>query len=211
MLQQGPIILTQLCSCSVGLGPLQCRRRPIRGREVYASFLGCRTPGTCLSKAQILEAAEGSLRRLGVSYIDLLQLHWPQRYVPLQDTGDARDVLFDIPVRGKGDRPSMVPRPLWCLCSFLPANCCLLASSACPSLPPFSWCPCLAFASYLHPSSVFFLSPYSRVSRRWTSTFMIPSVSLSVSSLGACRRPRRGNLRPSVALWRSNWTPSTSY
>ncbi|KAL8454803.1 hypothetical protein Emed_000054 [Eimeria media] len=58
--------------------------------------------GTCLSKAQILAAAEGSLKRLGVSYIDLLQLHWPQRYVPSHDTGDAADVLFDIPIRAWG-------------------------------------------------------------------------------------------------------------
>ncbi|KAL8275513.1 hypothetical protein Esti_000464 [Eimeria stiedai] len=53
--------------------------------------------GTCLSKAQILAAAEGSLQRLGVCHIDLLQLHWPQRYVPSHETGDAADVLFDIP------------------------------------------------------------------------------------------------------------------
>ncbi|OEH78264.1 aldo keto reductase family [Cyclospora cayetanensis] len=53
--------------------------------------------GTCLSKRQILQATEGSLQRLGSSYIDLLQLHWPQRYVPLHETGDAADVLFDIP------------------------------------------------------------------------------------------------------------------
>ena len=38
------------------------------------------------------------MKRLQVSYIDLLQLHWPSRYVPSQETGDSADVLFDIPV-----------------------------------------------------------------------------------------------------------------
>ena len=34
------------------------------------------------------QACEGSLRRLGVERIDLLQLHWPDRYVPM--FGDVR-------------------------------------------------------------------------------------------------------------------------
>ncbi|KAL8425377.1 hypothetical protein Efla_003605 [Eimeria flavescens] len=65
--------------------------------------------GTCLSKAQILAAAEGSLKRLGVSYIDLLQLHWPQRYVPTHETGEAADVLFDIPTAAAPSRACSRP------------------------------------------------------------------------------------------------------
>lgn len=36
-----------------------------------------------LTAAQIKEAVEGSLKRLNTDYIDLLQLHWPDRYQPL--------------------------------------------------------------------------------------------------------------------------------
>lgn len=36
-----------------------------------------------LDRESILTACEGSLRRLQTNYIDILQLHWPDRYVPL--------------------------------------------------------------------------------------------------------------------------------
>lgn len=36
---------------------------------------------TRLSRKQIIEAVDGSLRRLGTDYIDLLQFHWPDRNV----------------------------------------------------------------------------------------------------------------------------------
>lgn len=36
---------------------------------------------TRLSRKQIIEAVDGSLRRLGTDYIDLLQFHWPDRKV----------------------------------------------------------------------------------------------------------------------------------
>jgi aryl-alcohol dehydrogenase-like predicted oxidoreductase len=48
----------------------------------------CRKDGslTKITKAQVEEAVDGQLKRLGVDYIDILQFQWPERYVPYQGT-----------------------------------------------------------------------------------------------------------------------------
>lgn len=38
---------------------------------------------TRVDRQQIVESVDASLKRLGTSHIDLLQIHWPDRYVPL--------------------------------------------------------------------------------------------------------------------------------
>lgn len=43
-------------------------------------------PDSCLDAANIRAACEGSLRRMRTNYIDLYQLHWPDRYVPIMGT-----------------------------------------------------------------------------------------------------------------------------
>lgn len=54
----------------------------VAGRAPYITWLPRRqaeTPAE-LTKEQIIDSVEASLQRLGVDYIDLLQLHWPDRY-----------------------------------------------------------------------------------------------------------------------------------
>mmetsp|Transcript_13163 Transcript_13163/g.32119 ORF Transcript_13163/g.32119 Transcript_13163/m.32119 type:complete len:435 (-) Transcript_13163:95-1399(-) len=67
--------------------------------------------GCFLSKEQIFESVDESLKRLGVEYIDLLQIHWPDRYTggafgspdftpaeyekALSDTPDQKFVPFE--------------------------------------------------------------------------------------------------------------------
>jgi len=54
----------------------------VAGRSMI-SWLPRRKPETpsALTKEQILDSVNASLERLGVDYIDLLQIHWPDRYV----------------------------------------------------------------------------------------------------------------------------------
>ncbi|SCO73441.1 aldehyde reductase, putative [Plasmodium vivax] len=48
-----------------------------------------------LSKENIISSVDSCLMRLKTNYIDLLQLHWPDRYYPDQSSGDYSHVLYD--------------------------------------------------------------------------------------------------------------------
>ncbi|CAL5225561.1 g8398 [Coccomyxa viridis] len=54
---------------------------------------------TRVTAQQVEESVNGSLSRLGTDYIDLLQVHWPDRYVPLFGAGayDIANEREDIP------------------------------------------------------------------------------------------------------------------
>jgi len=51
----------------------------VAGRSDRISWLPRRRPETLaeVTKEQILDSVDASLERLGVDYIDLLQIHWP--------------------------------------------------------------------------------------------------------------------------------------
>ncbi len=50
---------------------------------------------THLERDQVLYAAQRSLERLGVTYIDLYLIHWPNERVPLRETLSAMQQLID--------------------------------------------------------------------------------------------------------------------
>ncbi|GAB4817654.1 hypothetical protein N2152v2_004700 [Parachlorella kessleri] len=60
-----------------------------------------------VTPVQIEEAVNKSLQRLGTDYVDLLQIHWPDRYLPLFGSGpyDAAqeregDIPFEVQLQG---------------------------------------------------------------------------------------------------------------
>ena len=50
---------------------------------------------TAVDRHHIERAVEGSLRRMGVDYIDLYQVHWPDPIVPMEETMAALDRLVE--------------------------------------------------------------------------------------------------------------------
>ena len=66
----------------------------IRGRRDEV-FLATKVSGQHLRHDQVIEAAEASLKRLGVETIDLYQVHWPDRHVPIGETIQAMERLVE--------------------------------------------------------------------------------------------------------------------
>jgi diketogulonate reductase-like aldo/keto reductase len=61
-------------------------------------FIATKVSGSHLRYDDVLRAAEASLRLLGMDYIDLYQIHWPNSRVPIEDTMRAMETLVG---RGK--------------------------------------------------------------------------------------------------------------
>ncbi|MEJ2209512.1 MAG: aldo/keto reductase [Anaerolineae bacterium] len=71
--------------------------RALRGRRSEA-VIASKVSRKNLSAESVRQACEDSLRRLGTDYIDLYQIHWPSRSVPLAETLGA---LEDLRAEGK--------------------------------------------------------------------------------------------------------------
>ena len=66
----------------------------IRGRRDEV-FLATKVSGDHLRHAEVIKAADASLKRLGIETIDLYQVHWPNRNVPIGETMQALESLVD--------------------------------------------------------------------------------------------------------------------
>jgi len=73
-------------------------------------FTWMRDGPTRVTREQIIASVDASLARLGVDHLDLLQIHWPDRYVPMfgsvaYDCSKERDdaVSFDEQARAMGE------------------------------------------------------------------------------------------------------------
>jgi len=58
-------------------------------------FLATKVSGSNLRRDQVLRAADASLRLLNTDHIDLYQIHWPNRGVPIAETMGALESLVD--------------------------------------------------------------------------------------------------------------------
>jgi diketogulonate reductase-like aldo/keto reductase len=58
-------------------------------------FIATKVSGNHLRYDEVLRAADGSLKRLGIDTIDLYQIHWPDPAVPIAETMGAMEKLVD--------------------------------------------------------------------------------------------------------------------
>ncbi|PSP27809.1 aldehyde oxidoreductase [Halobacteriales archaeon QH_2_65_14] len=68
------------------------RESPVDREEV---FLTTKVWRSNLRSEDVVRAAEASLDRLGVEYVDLLLVHWPHPRIPIEETLAAMDELRD--------------------------------------------------------------------------------------------------------------------
>ena len=63
------------------------------GHRRDEALIATKASGGHLRGADLLEACEGSLKRLGTDRIDLYQIHWPNPDIPIDETMEAMETL----------------------------------------------------------------------------------------------------------------------
>ena len=66
--------------------------KALTGRR-HEAIIATKVSQSHLARDQVVRACEGSLRRLNTDYIDLYQIHWPSREVPIEETMEALERL----------------------------------------------------------------------------------------------------------------------
>ncbi len=66
----------------------------IRGYPRDELFIATKVWPTNLRYEAVLRSCEGSLKRLGLKYVDLYMIHWPSEEVPLRETMKALERLY---------------------------------------------------------------------------------------------------------------------
>ncbi len=64
-------------------------------RKSKDTFIATKVSPTHFRHDEVIRACEGSLQRLGIKTIDLYQLHWPNKNVPIHETMGAMERLVD--------------------------------------------------------------------------------------------------------------------
>ncbi len=72
--------------CEEVIGKWVSQSQGRRSKIVIATKI---TGGTRITKKGIIEACDGSLKRLNTDYIDVYQFHWPARYTPQSNWGQS--------------------------------------------------------------------------------------------------------------------------
>lgn len=70
-------------------------REAIKGVPREKLFISSKVWLTNLAHDDVLAAAERSLKRLGIDYLDLYMPHWPNPEIPIQETMKAMDQLVE--------------------------------------------------------------------------------------------------------------------
>ncbi|MFC2143221.1 aldo/keto reductase [Candidatus Aenigmatarchaeota archaeon] len=67
----------------------------IKGFDRSKLFITTKVKGDNLKYNEVIEAAKNSMKRMGIDYIDLYLIHWPNNDIPLEETMKAMNDLVD--------------------------------------------------------------------------------------------------------------------